>query len=49
MKKIDFLMKGTLTLKNPGYLEVFFGVHCNPVQGQYMARTGFSLCSKFSF
>ena len=23
-------------------------VHCNPVQGQYRARTGFSLCSKFS-
>ena len=22
--------------------------HCNPVQGQYRARTGFSLCSKFS-
>ena len=20
-------------------------VHCNPVQGQYRARTGFSLCS----
>ena len=25
-----------------------FFVHCNPVQGQYRARTGFSLCSKFS-
>ena len=23
-------------------------LHCNPVQGQYRARTGFSLCSKFS-
>ena len=23
-------------------------IHCNPVQGQYRARTGFSLCSKFS-
>ena len=23
-------------------------MHCNPVQGQYRARTGFSLCSKFS-
>ena len=22
--------------------------HCNPVQGQYRARTGISLCSKFS-
>ena len=22
--------------------------HCNPVQGEYRARTGFSLCSKFS-
>ena len=23
-------------------------MYCNPVQGQYRARTGFSLCSKFS-
>ena len=23
-------------------------LHCNPVQGQYRARTGFSLCSKIS-
>ena len=29
-----------------GFKEV--NVHCNPVQGQYRASTGFSLCSKFS-
>ena len=42
-------------LVNPGLINHEFlnhGVekfmHCNPVQGQYRARTGFSLCSKFS-
>ena len=30
-------------------LVVFYKfILCNPVQGQYRARTGFSLCSKFS-
>ena len=32
----------------PTFLSKRRGVHCNPVQGQYRARTGLSLCSKFS-
>ena len=36
---------GTLEWKISRQALNFFYMHCNPLQGQYRARTGFSLCS----
>ena len=48
--KMDFILLSRTPESHKVHMHGKKGLmqHCNPVQGQYRARTGFSLCSKFS-